>query len=72
MQQFMISIHSIATNTSGIPEGMEDDHFDYLYNVGFKVRCEMSVRKCGVFNFAYGVLHTQPHMSQRVSRVRTI
>ncbi|PNW87845.1 hypothetical protein CHLRE_01g004157v5 [Chlamydomonas reinhardtii] len=36
MQQFMISIHSIATNTSGIPEGMEDDHFDYLYNVGFK------------------------------------
>ncbi|KAG2435423.1 hypothetical protein HYH02_011923 [Chlamydomonas schloesseri] len=36
MQQFMISVTSMATNTSGVPEGLEDEHFDFLYNVGLK------------------------------------
>ncbi|KAG2435420.1 hypothetical protein HYH02_011920 [Chlamydomonas schloesseri] len=36
MQQFMISVTSMSTNTSGVPEGMEDEHFDFLYNVAYK------------------------------------
>ncbi|PNW87843.1 hypothetical protein CHLRE_01g004124v5 [Chlamydomonas reinhardtii] len=36
MQQFLISVTAMATNTSGMPEGMRDEHFDYVYNVAYK------------------------------------
>ncbi|GLI60726.1 hypothetical protein VaNZ11_002824 [Volvox africanus] len=36
MQQFMISLSSMATNSSLVPEGLEDEHFDFVYSVGYK------------------------------------
>ncbi|GLC41265.1 hypothetical protein PLESTM_001177800 [Pleodorina starrii] len=36
MQQFMMSVTAMATNKSMTPEGLEDEHFDFVYNVGAK------------------------------------
>ncbi|GIL50718.1 hypothetical protein Vafri_6834 [Volvox africanus] len=36
MQQLMISLSSMATNSSMVPEGLEDEHFDFVYSVGYK------------------------------------
>ncbi|KAG2488471.1 hypothetical protein HYH03_012976 [Edaphochlamys debaryana] len=34
MSQFLISAWSQAANKSMVPEGLEDEHFDFIYNVG--------------------------------------
>ncbi|KXZ44102.1 hypothetical protein GPECTOR_73g623 [Gonium pectorale] len=36
VQQFLISLHAMAFNTSDVPEGLGDEHFDFVYNVGAK------------------------------------
>ncbi|GFR46567.1 hypothetical protein Agub_g8160 [Astrephomene gubernaculifera] len=36
MQQFILSLSAMATNQSLVPEGLEDEHFDYVYSVGSK------------------------------------
>ncbi|GLC42489.1 hypothetical protein PLESTB_001103800 [Pleodorina starrii] len=44
MQQFMISLSSMGKNTSLIPEGLEDEHWDIVYNVGYKDLLDGTVR----------------------------
>ncbi|KXZ42658.1 hypothetical protein GPECTOR_127g536 [Gonium pectorale] len=34
MGQFMMAISSMANNKSSIPEGITDEHFDFIYNLG--------------------------------------
>ncbi|GLC53920.1 hypothetical protein PLESTB_000804000 [Pleodorina starrii] len=34
-QQHMMSLKSLATNTSMIPPGLQNDNFDFIYNVGY-------------------------------------
>ncbi|GFR46560.1 hypothetical protein Agub_g8152, partial [Astrephomene gubernaculifera] len=36
MQQFLVSLSYMATNQSLTPEGLQDEHFDFIYSVGSK------------------------------------
>lgn len=38
MQQFLRSLESMAFNSTGLPQGLASPNFDYIYNVGYKVR----------------------------------
>ncbi|GIL81355.1 hypothetical protein Vretimale_1070 [Volvox reticuliferus] len=34
MQQFIMSVSAMANNKSATPEGLEDEHFQFIYNIG--------------------------------------
>ncbi|GIL68043.1 hypothetical protein Vafri_21326 [Volvox africanus] len=36
MQQFIMSVSAMANNKSMTPEGLQDDHFQFVYNIGSK------------------------------------
>ncbi|KAG2435418.1 hypothetical protein HYH02_011919 [Chlamydomonas schloesseri] len=36
MQQFLISLEAMAFNATGLPQGLGNKNFDYIYNVGYK------------------------------------
>ncbi|KAG2423149.1 hypothetical protein HXX76_015534 [Chlamydomonas incerta] len=36
MQQFLMSLEAMAFNATGLPQGLGNKNFDYVYNVGYK------------------------------------
>ncbi|KXZ50397.1 hypothetical protein GPECTOR_16g570 [Gonium pectorale] len=46
MQQFIISLNTMASDTGGLAEGLMDEHFDFVYNVGSKDLLDGTLRIC--------------------------